>query len=685
MKIRLSYLFLFCCTIVLFHAPVTAFSQVYLDAKAKVDDRVNDLLGQMTLDEKIGQMVQTERSYGNVNAIITQNYLGSILSGGGSVPGTTPQSWITMYNGMQTAAMATRLKIPIIYGIDAVHGNNNVYGATIFPHNIGMGCTRDSLLVTKCTSATAMEVRAIGLNWTFSPCIAVVRDIRWGRSYEGFGETPELQKMMAAAAVRGYQGDSLGTPNHILACAKHFVGDGGTLNGVNQGNTILSEADLRRIHLPGYIKAIEAGVGSVMVSFSSWNGMYCHGNKYLITDVLKGELGFSGFVVSDWEGVKYLDSDFKTAIQIAVNAGIDMYMEPSRPLDFITNLKQLVNEGSMPQSRIDDAVKRILAVKFRLQLFENPYASTTLTDSLGNNYHRSIARRAVRESQVLLKNSGGLLPFPKTIGNILVAGSKASDIGSQCGGWTITWQGGTGAITKGTTILDAIKATRGSSHVSYSSNGISTVKSDVAIVVVGEIPYAEGNGDNPNPKLSTGDLSVIANVQKLGIPYVVLLISGRPIILNNVITDANAFVACWLPGTEALGITDVLFGDYDFTGKLSHSWPVSVSQEPINWGDIPYQPLFEYGYGLTTKETAVSVIKSSGLSLFPNPVQNELTIQSENKGIAEVYDLVGELKITVTIQENRGKINVSKLSKGLYILKFTSDSGQSQVSRFIKD
>lgn len=360
-------------------------------------------------------------------------------------------------------------------------------------------------------------------------------------------------------------------------------------------------------------------------------------------------------------------------------------MEPSRPLDFITNLKQLVSEGSVPQSRIDDAVKRILEVKFRLQLFENPYASTTLTDILGNNYHRSIARRAVRESQVLLKNSGGLLPLSKTVGNILVAGSKASDIGSQCGGWTITWQGSTGAITKGTTILDAIQKVRGINNVTYSSSGIVTVKPDVAIVVVGETPYAEGNGDNPNPQLSTSDLNVIANIQRMKIPYIVLLISGRPIILNNVITDANAFVACWLPGTEALGITDVLFGDYDFTGKLSHTWPVSVSQEPINWGDTPYQPLFEYGYGLNLKETAVQTIKSSGLSLFPNPVQNELTIKSENKGIAEVYNLVGELKITITVQDNRGKINVSKLAKGIYILKFTTEGGQSQVSRFIKD
>lgn len=684
MKLRISSILIFCCTIALFHAAKPAFSQVYLYSKATVDERVNDLISRMNLDEKIGQMVQTERSFGNVNTTITQYYLGSILSGGGSVPGNTIQSWITMYNDMQKAALATRLKIPIIYGIDAVHGNNNVYGATIFPHNIGLGCTRDSLLVTKCAEATAVEVRAVGLNWTFSPCIAVIRDIRWGRTYEGFGETPELQKIMAAAAVKGYQGDSLGSPNRILACAKHFIGDGGTSNGINQGNTIVSEAELRRIHLPGYIKAIQAGVGSVMVSFNSWNGNYCHGSKFLITDLLKDELGFKGFVISDWEGVRYLSGDFKTAIKIAVNAGIDMYMEPSRPLEFITDLKQLVNEGSVPQSRIDDAVKRILAVKFQLQLFENPYASTALVDSLGNNYHRSIARQAVRESQVLLKNSGGLLPLSKSSGVILVAGSKATDIGSQCGGWTITWQGGTGAITKGTNILEAVKKVRGVNNVVYSLNGNPSVKTDVAIVVVGENPYAEGQGDNSNPQLSLTDLNVIANVQKLGIPYVVLLISGRPIILNNVITDANAFVACWLPGTEALGITDVLFGDYDFTGKLSHTWPSSISQEPINLGDSPYLPLFEYGYGLRMKETAVSVIKSSGLSFYPNPANDIITIQSEYPGIAEVYNLVGELKIKANV-EAQSRISLGKLSNGIYILKFTAKSGQTQVCRFIKN
>lgn len=684
MKIRVNIFYSIFLLLFLINIPKPLLSQVYLDSTASVTNRVYDLLGRMTLDEKIGQMVQTERNFSNINSTITTYFLGSILSGGGSVPGNnSSQAWIDMYNGMQTAALATRLKIPIIYGIDAVHGNNNVYGATIFPHNIGLGCTLNPSLVKRCAEATAVEVRAVGLNWTFSPCIAVPRNISWGRTYEGFGETPALQEMMAEASVLGYQGDLLGSPNRILACAKHFIGDGGTLNGVNQGNAVISESELRSIHLPGYIKAISAGVGSIMISFNSWNGVYCHGNKYLVTDLLKGELGFTGLVVSDWEGVKYLSSDFKTAIKTSVNAGIDMFMEPSRPIDFINYLKQLVNEGNVPLSRIDDAVKRILTVKFQMHLFEHPFATNSLSDSLGSVNHRLIARQAVRESQVLLKNNR-LLPLSKTTGTILVAGSKANDLGSQCGGWTITWQGKTGSITVGTTILDAVKSVRGASNVIYSSTGTTSQLVNAAIVVVGETPYAEGSGDNSNPQLSASDLSVLANVKSLGIPYVVCLISGRPMILNNAITDATAFVASWLPGTEALGITDVLFGDYDFTGKLSHTWPSSVYQLPLNWGDSPYYPQFPYGFGLTNKETSVSILNSKTFSVFPNPAKTFISIQSELKGNIEVYNSVGELTLSIPSNEFQSKINISNLNKGTYILKLISNRGQTQTSKFIK-
>jgi beta-glucosidase len=585
--------------LVLIFISASCSTNVYLDPKAPVTKRVDDLLKKMTLDEKIGQMMQSERGNKKIDSLLQYSFLGSVLSGGGSVPDqNNPQGWVNMYNGLQKAALSTRLKIPMIYGIDAVHGNNNVYGTTLFPHNIGLGCTRDTLLVRKCAGITAMEVRATGLNWTFSPCIAVPRDIRWGRTYEGFGETPELQAMMAGAAVKGYQGETLGTPYHILACAKHYIGDGGTTGGKDQGNTEVSEEALRKIFLPGYIKAIESGVGSIMASFNSWNGLKCHASKFLITDLLKGELKFDGFVVSDWEAVRQCAPDFKEAIKLSVNAGVDMFMEPTRAKEFMILLKQLVKEGAVPESRIDDAVRRILSVKFRMGLFENPFASMALADSLGNDYHRKIARQAVRESLVLLKNKKDILPLSKSKGKILVAGSKSNDLGSQCGGWTITWQGNTGTTTKGTTILEALKNARGPENIIFSADGKTKVRSDIAVVVVGETPYAEGMGDNQELTLKPEDLKVIYNVKKLGVPYVVLLLSGRPLILDKAVTDANALVACWLPGTEGSGVTDVLFGDYNFTGKLSHTWPATISQVPLNYGDAVYSPLFPYGYGL---------------------------------------------------------------------------------------
>lgn len=663
---------------------ITAKAQIYLDSTASVNDRVEDLISRMTLQEKIGQMIQTERNFNDVHSLINSHFLGSILSGGGSVPGNnTVPDWITMYNGMQQAALETRLGIPIIYGIDAVHGNNNVYGATIFPHNIGLGCTRDSLLVQECARATASEVLATGLNWTFSPCIAVPRDIRWGRTYEGFGETPELQQMMAAASVLGYQGDSVGSPGRILACAKHLAGDGGTANGTDRGNTVINEAGLRQIHLPGYIEAIEAGVGSVMVSFSSWNGVPCHTNQYLITDILKDELGFQGFVVSDWDAIRAVGGDYKTHIGVAVNAGIDMFMEPYTPVEFIDHLISLVYAGTVPQSRIDDAVRRILAVKFRMGLFEHPKATMAYADSLGSDTHRALAREAVRKSLVLLKNTGNLLPLSKVSGKILVAGLRAHDIGAQCGGWTITWQGGTGQITPGTTIYTAVKAARGAEHVVFSANGSSADNADVAIVVVGETPYAEGQGDNPHPRLSASDLAVIANVRQLNIPYVVLILSGRPLILDEVINQAGAVVACWLPGTEAAGITDVLFGDFDFSGRLSHTWPASITQEPVNWGDSPYQPLFPYGYGLSYATSSISSPEKPPFSIFPNPVEDFITVRSDLEGTIEVFHSSGILVYKDADMKLRHRIDMSELAGGVYILSFTDKTGTYR-QKFVK-
>ena len=570
-------------------------------AKTKsIDERVDDLLSQMTLDEKVGQMTQAERSALRSTSDIKTYFLGSLLSGGGSAPAiNTPVAWADMYDGFQAYALQTRLKIPLLYGIDAVHGHNNVKGAVIFPQNIGMGATRNPELVQRASAIVAKEVAGTGIDWTFAPCIAVPRDERWGRTYEGFGETPELQSMMAPASVKGFQGSLNGGSTEILACAKHFVGDGGTMGGDDQGNTQLSEAELRALHLPGYIEAMKQGLGSVMVSYNSWNNIKMHGHKYLITDVLKTELGFKGFVVSDWAAIDQLAGDYPTDIEIAINAGIDMVMVPYNYVTFITELKKLVTSGKVPMSRINDAVRRIVRVKLQMGLFEKPYTDRTLTSQIGSDEHRLVARECVRQSLVLLKNADSTLPLKKNLNRIHVSGKNADNIGNQCGGWTISWQGGSGAITTGTSILNAVKQTVSSNTVvTYSLDGSGAAGADVGIIVVGETPYAEGAGDNNLLTLSQEDQNAISLMKATNIPVVVVLISGRPLIINSALTQADAFVAAWLPGTEGRGLSDVLFGDYNFSGKLPHSWPRTIQQVPINEGDSNYDPLFPYGFGL---------------------------------------------------------------------------------------
>ncbi len=574
---------------------------IYKNPDYSIEQRVDDLLARMTLEEKIGQMTQAERqALGSAEDIKTY-YLGSILSGGGSAPSpNTSSEWADMYDRFQTAALSTRLGIPIIYGVDAVHGHNNVYGATIFPHNIGMGCTRNPNLVEQAARATAEEVAGTGIDWTFAPCIAVPRNERWGRTYEGFGETPLLAEQMGAAMVRGFQGNALSSPTSILACTKHFVGDGGTTNGRDQGNTEVDEQTLRRIHLPGYIAAIEEGVGSIMVSFSSWNGQKMHGNHYLLTDVLKGELGFEGFLISDWQGIDQLPGDYASDIETSINAGLDMVMVPTRFIDFINILRDLVNRNKVPLSRIDDAVRRILRIKFKMGLFENPYTDRSYTGSVGSPEHRQIARECVRQSLVLLTNDNQILPLSKNLTRIHVAGKNADDLGNQCGGWTIRWQGSSGNITVGTTILEAIQNTVSSgTRVTYSMDGNGAFGADVAVVVIGETPYAEGAGDRSNLNLSSEDIAILTNIHNSGVPMVVILVSGRPMVITPLLGICEAIIAAWLPGSEGQGVADVLFGDYHPTGKLSHSWPTDMSQIPINAGDPDYNPLFPYGYGLT--------------------------------------------------------------------------------------
>ncbi|MGV9382389.1 glycoside hydrolase family 3 protein [Nonomuraea sp. NPDC003707] len=574
----------------------------YQDPSLPVPTRVADLMSRMTLDEKLGQMTQAER--GSVgNSDVTTYRLGSVLSGGGSAPSpNTAASWADMYDGYQNAALATPLRIPILYGADAVHGHNNVAGATIFPHNIGLGATRDPALVERIGRAVAEEVSGTGVDWDFAPCLCVARNDRWGRTYESFGETPELPSSMATI-VTGLQGATLNGPASVLATAKHYVGDGGTTGGVDQGDTQLSEADLRAIHLPPFRAAVERGVGSVMISFSSWNGARLHGQQYLITTVLKGELGFSGFVVSDWNGIDQIDGAPGTSaldVRTAVNAGIDMVMVPTSWRQFIDLLRAEVQAGRVTTARVDDAVRRILTKKFELGLFEKPLTDRSYTSTVGSAAHRALAREAVAKSQVVLKNTGNVLPLARS-GKIFVAGRSADNIGYQSGGWTISWQGSSGNITPGTTILQGIRNSAGSgTTVTYSQDGTGIDSSyRVAVAVVGEPPYAEGQGDRPGSLgLDAVDLNTIANLRASGVPVVVVLVSGRPLDVASQLSGWNALVAAWLPGTEGQGVADVLFGTVQPTGKLPVTWMSSASQQPINSGDGK-TPLFPYGFGLT--------------------------------------------------------------------------------------
>nr|WP_273944336.1 glycoside hydrolase family 3 N-terminal domain-containing protein [Kutzneria chonburiensis] len=575
----------------------------YQDPSLPVADRVHDLMSRMTLDDELGQMTQAERTALNPQSDLATYRIGSVLSGGGSAPSpNTAQSWADMYDSFQRTALSTPLGIPMIYGADAVHGHNNVYGATIFPHNIGLGATRDADLAQRIGRATAEEVSGTGVDWDFAPCLCVARDDRWGRTYESFGEVPEIPTAMTSI-ITGLQGTTLGGPASVLATAKHYVGDGGTTGGVNEGNTQLSEADLRAIHLPPFKAAVDKGVGSVMISYSSWNGVKMHGNHYLITDVLKGELGFSGFVVSDWAGIDQIDgqSGFSAAdIDAGINAGIDMVMVPTNYKQFISLLRTEVNNGHIARSRIDDANRRILTKKFQLGLFEHPLTDRSYTATVGSADHRALARQAVRESQVVLKNAGNVLPLSKSA-KVFVAGKSADDIGNQSGGWTISWQGGSGNVTPGTTVLQGIRNTvTGSGSVTYDryGNGINSTYT-AAVAVIGETPYAEGQGDRPGGLgLDQEDLTTLTRLHASGVPVIAVLVSGRPLDIAAQLPNWNALIAAWLPGTEGNGVADVLFGDYAPTGKLPVTWPSSSSQEPINDGD-GQTPLFPLGYGLT--------------------------------------------------------------------------------------
>ncbi|MEU8249994.1 glycoside hydrolase family 3 N-terminal domain-containing protein [Nonomuraea sp. NPDC048916] len=585
---------------------INAHGLPYLDSRRPVKQRVADLLGRMTLDEKAGQMTQAERGALAGPNDIAAYRLGSLLSGGGSTPPTnTPTAWADMIDGFQLRAQQTRLQIPLIYGVDAVHGHNNVVGATIFPHNVGLGATRDPGLVEQTGKITAREVKATGIPWNFSPCLCVSRDDRWGRAYESFAEDPALVSRMATI-IDGLQ------DNGVLATAKHYVGDGGTTFGssttgdytIDQGVTQVTRAQLEAIHLTPFAEAVRRGVAAVMPSFSSVDfgqgPTKMHAHRELITDVLKDRLGFKGFVISDWQAIDQIPGDYPSDVRTSVNAGLDMIMVPYAYPAFVSTLKAEVEAGRVPLARVDDAVARILTQKFRLGLFERPYADRSRLADVGSPAHRAVARTAAARSQVLLKNEGGLLPLRRDA-KVYVAGSNADDIGNQSGGWTITWQGSSGPITPGTTILSAIRSR--ASAVTYSRDASAPLPGhDVGVVVVGETPYAEGFGDvgrqGRTLELPAADRAAIDRVCG-AMKCVVLVVSGRPLLLGD-LSRVPALVAAWLPGTEGAGVADPLFGAVPYTGRLPFTWFRTMEQLPINVGDAAYDPLFPYGWGLRT-------------------------------------------------------------------------------------
>jgi beta-glucosidase len=597
-----------CLSSLLFAGCISLWSAGDLAAQpSSFDEQAKALLAQMTLDEKVGQMTQTDLEALNDKSAVQTYFLGSVLSGGGHAPPESDaKGWAKSCDEFRSWALKTRLKIPLLYGIDAVHGNNNVDGAVIFPHNIGLGATRNPALVEKAARVVKEEVEGTGIQWAFAPCVAVAQDEQWGRTYESFGESPDLVSDLGAAVIRGFQGGQLSDPAPVLACAKHFVADGGTANGVDQGDAICDEAALRKMFLAPYVAAIKAGVGSIMVSYSSWNGTKMHSNKYLLTDVLKGELGFKGFLVSDWAAIDQISPDYKSDVEISINAGLDMIMVPNGPgksnnyVEFIQDVKELVAEGKIPQSRIDDAVSRILRIKYQMGLFDQTHTDPALTAAVGSAEHREVARECVRNSLVLLKNSGHALPLSKSLKHLHVMGQAADDIGVQCGGWTLTWQGEAGAtIHGGTTILAAIRNTVApDTEVTYSAKGEIARGADAILVVVGEMPYAETKGDQQDLRLSEKNLALISKAKETGVPVVTLLVSGRPLVLDGALEMSDAVMAAWLPGTEGQGVADVLFGDYKPTGKLPRTWPLNNEQLSAS-GSAVEKPLFPYGFGLT--------------------------------------------------------------------------------------
>ena len=621
----------------------------YENPNLPVRERVADLLSRMTLREKVGQMTQAERAEVDADpARITRDNLGSVLSGGGSVPTpNTPEAWADMVDRYQRAALNTRLHIPLLYGIDTVHGDGNMYGATVFPHNIGLGATRDPALVRRVAHIAAEETRTTGPQWAFAPCICAARDDRWGRTYESFSEDPRLVAKMETAidGFQGADGKQIDKPDRVLATAKHFAGDGLTTYGtgsnmgttgnypIDQGVDQVDHDTFYRLALKQYVPAVQKHhVGTVMPSYSDvdWtedglgNRINMHAEQDLIQGWLKDQEGFDGFVISDYNGIDHIDSGvpgttFADRVRKGVNAGIDMFMQPQNFEQFESALIAEVDAGRVSMTRIDDAVSRILMKKFEMGLFEHPFTDRRYIDQVGSPQHRKVARKAVARSQVLLENKRGALPLSRNT-DLYVAGSNANNIGNQAGGWTLTWQGGSTNVIPGTTILQGIRdASRGA--VTYSADASAPIpRRATGIVVVGETPYAEGFGDYNGPqwgfdpgdhgvlrpkqlmKFNDADKAAIDKVCSQAAKCVVVVVSGRPLIIDPAQrSKVDALVEAWLPGSEGEGVSDPLFGRTPYTGKLPVTWPRTIAQEPINVGDRNYNPLYPFGYGLRTR------------------------------------------------------------------------------------
>lgn len=663
---------------------------------AALEQRIDDLMAQMRVEDKVGQIMQADIE--SVTPEDVRKYrLGSVLNGGDSRPQknkhATPQQWLTLADEFYNASMDTSeggVAIPVIWGTDAVHGQSNVIGATIYPHNIGLGAARDSELVRRIGSATAKEVAATGIDWTFAPTLAVTQDDRWGRTYESYSENPEIVAQYAGEMTKGLQGEvnteSFLNNNYVVATAKHFLGDGGTYLGIDQGDTRVTEKQLSDIHGAGYFPSLQAGAQTVMASYSSWNGTKMHGNPYLLTDVLKNQLGFDGFIVGDWNGHAQVPGCTSSSCAASLNAGLDMFMVPTDWKALYENTLAQVQNGEIPMSRLDDAVRRILRVKIRAGLFEKGAPSTrTLAgqfDLIGSAEHRALSREAARKSLVLLKNDGNVLPLDRKQ-TVAIVGDAADSLSKQMGGWTFTWQGAGNQNSDypgATSILSGIKtvveAAGGKVIVSTDGEGINNV--DVVIAVIGENAYAEGVGDivsnEYQPAVKT-DLALLQKVSSKNIPVVTVFISGRPLWVNPEMNRSNAFVAAWLPGSEGAAIADVLFKkesgevNYDFHGKLSFSWPKTADQiANYHQGENSaesYDPLFAWGYGLTYADsnTLGNNLDESGITLSPSQVDAVTLLDGSAQAPWQLALREGEgFPLRVRTEKQTGRMNAIEVT-----------------------